>query len=108
MEVYLLYSNWMHNGDNAVNEVIGIYDCLQKAQQSMADCINTDLQYHPYDHISFDGDNTTNYNIPELATMFYDEPEFKFDVCLVKLWDGNDEECCETYQLYSIENRMVL
>ncbi len=109
MEVYILYSNWMNNGDNAVNEVIGIYDCLQKAQQSLADCVNTDLQYHPYDHLSFDGClPVETYNIPELAAMFYDNPEFNFNVRTVKLWDGDDEDHCETYQTYSIEVRPVL
>ena len=104
MEVYLLCSNWMHNGDNSVNEVIGVYDCLSKAQHSLADCINTDLQYHPYDHLSFDGEiPAETYNISELSAMFYDDPNFYFNVRTAKLWDGDDEDLCEAFQVYQIE-----
>lgn len=99
----------MHNGDNAVNEVIGIYDCLQKAHQSMADCIDADIQCCPYDHISLDGcEDRMVYNFSEFATRFYDDQDFVFNVMAAKLWIGNDEDCCEAYQSYVIENRIVL
>ncbi len=109
MEVYILYSNWINNGENVVNEVIGIYDCLKKAQHSLADCINTDLQYHPYEHISLDGSESAEFfNIPELAMMYYDDPNFSFDVTVAKMWDGDNEDCCEISQSYGIEERPVI
>lgn len=109
MVVYLLYSNWMHNGDNAVNEVIGVYDCLRKAQQALANCINLDLQYHPYSNVkSVGGRELEDYFLPELATMFYDDPNFEFDVTSVKLWNGEHEECCEDFQEYNIEEHKLL
>ena len=109
MKIYLLFSTWMHNGDNAVNEVIGTYDCLRKAQQSLAHSINMDLQNYPYEHLSFDGSlPAEEYDFHELATMFYDDPEFNFDVCQAKLWDGENEDHCESYQSYRIEEKELL
>lgn len=98
----------MHNGDNAVNEVIGIYDCLAKAQHSLVECINTDLQSYPYDNIWADCiGGIENYDISSLAEMFYDDQNFSFDVMYARLWDGENEDCCEEYQSYSIEEREV-
>lgn len=109
MVVYLLYSNWMHNGDNAVNEVIGVYDCLRKAQQSLAECLNLDLQNRSFQHMSSDSDiDFQNYNIPELAAMSFDDEEFDFDVKEIRLWNGNEAICCEDFQQYNIEQRVLL
>ena len=109
MVVYLLYSNWMHNGDNAVNEVIGVYDCLRKAQQSLAECINLDLQNRSFKNVWCDDCRLfTEFNIPELANTLYYDPEFDFDVRSVRLWNGDDDVCCEDYQYYNIEQRTLL
>lgn len=108
MVVYLLYSDWMHDGDNVVNEVIGVYDCLVKAQHSLAECINSDLQSYPYENIWADCSNDIlNYDIANLANMFYDDPDFVFDVMSVRLWNGTNKEDSEDYQYYSIEKRAV-
>lgn len=109
MVVYILYSNWMHNGDNAVNEVIGVYDCLPKAQQALADCINNDLQYHSFEQVWCDSERPFEaFRIDELATMFHDDPLFIFDIRSVRLWNGDEGMCCEDYQYYNIEERDVL
>ena len=108
MVVYLLYYDWMHNGDNVANEVIGVYDCLIKAQHSLVECINTDLQSHPYDYLWADCSNDVlNYDIASLANMFYDDPEFAFDAMSVHLWNGSNEDDSEDYQHYTIEEREV-
>lgn len=108
MVVYLLYSNWMHNGDNVANEVIGVYDCLAKAQHSLVECINSDLQFHPYDNLWADctGD-ILGYDIPSLACMYYDDEDFFFDVKTARLWNGDNEDCSEDFQSYMIEEREV-
>lgn len=107
MVVYLLYSNWMHNGDNAVNEVIGVYDCLKKAQHSLCQCIVSDLVAHPFDHIVGDCEcQIENYDISSLAEMEYTDASFKFDVSSVRMWNG-EEGLCEDYQHYYIEEREV-
>ncbi len=99
----------MHNGDNAVNEVIGIYDCLPKAQQALAECINLDLQYHCFESIWCDSsESLSDFPLQELATMFYDDPCFSFNVKAVRMWNGEDGMCCEDYQHYYIEERTVL
>lgn len=109
MKIYLLISNWMFNGENAVNEVVGIYDCLRKAQQSLVDNINTDLQNYPYEHLDCYGNlSAEEYNLPKLADMSYDDPEFNFDVTQFKLWDGDNEDSCEVYQSYRIEERELM
>jgi len=109
MEVYLLCSNWMHNGDNAVNEVIGIYDCLPKAQQAAADCANHDMQNHSYQNAWCDTEREFHeYNVFELSNMSYDDPEFDFDIRTLKLWNGNDDDFCEDYQYYYIVKRLIL
>lgn len=107
MVVYLLYSNWMHNGDNAVNEVIGVYDCLRKAQHSLCECINSDLIAYPFEYIWGDCEcPIDNFDIPSLANTNYDDGLFKFDVCSARLWNG-DEENSEDFQYYYIEERIV-
>lgn len=64
----------MHNGNNSVNEVIGVYDCLKKAQLAIIESINTDLQFYPYDNIWADcTGNILDYDIPLLANMNYDD-----------------------------------
>lgn len=99
----------MHNGDNAVNEVIGVYECLPKAQQALVDCINHDIQYHRFEQIWCDSKKPfEEYRIEELAKMFYDDPEFDFDVKSIRLWNGEDGMCCEDYQYYNIEERLLL
>ena len=109
MVVYLLYSNWMHNGDNAVNEAIGVYDCLRKAQQSLCECVHTDLVSYPYEHIWGNGDKPIeDYDITSLSEMFYDDPDFVFDFTSVRLWNGDCEDDSEDYQFYDIEERDVL
>lgn len=109
MEVYILYSNWMSNGDNVVNEVIGIYDCFQKAQHGLAVCINTDLQNHLYEHFSLDeGMSMNDYNVQKLAAMHYDDPDFAFNVWSAKFWNGEEKDDSESFQLYSIEKHSVL
>jgi hypothetical protein len=108
MVVYLLYSNWMHNGDNAVNEVVGVYDCLRKAQQSLCEFLYSDLNSYPFDNIEGDGQgDIKDYNIAELANMFYDDQEFKFDFTSVRLWNGENEDDSEDYQNYNIEKCSV-
>mgnify|MGYP006903482592 CR=1 FL=1 len=108
MVVYLLYSNWMHNGDNAVNEVVGVYDCLQKAQHSLCEILQLDLSSYPFDNIEGDGQcDIKDYNIADLANMFYDDPDFSFDFKSIRLWNGADEDYSEDYRSYSIEERTV-
>lgn len=108
MVVYLLYSNWMHNGDNAVNEVIGIYDCLPKAQQALVENIYVDLKSHPYNNVWGDcSGDILKYDIYKLSSMFYDDPSFRFDVTKVKLWNG-DESYCEDFQTYTIKEYEVM
>lgn len=107
MMVYLLYSNWMHNGDNAVNEVIGVYDCLRKAQHSLCECMFSDLVSYPFEHLWGNGECPIEYyDIPRLAETCYDSPEFKFDVTAVRLWN-NDEDSTESFQSYEIEEKEV-
>lgn len=109
MKVFLLYSNWMHNGDNAVNEVVGVYDCLRKAQHSLVECINFDLQNRSFQHISCDSDcDFQDYDIPTLTNTSFDDDNFDFDVRELKLWNGDEESCCEDFQQYNIEQRMLL
>ena len=107
MVVYLLYSSWMHNGDNAVNEVIGVYDCLQKAQHSLCECIFSDLVSHPFEHIWGDCEcRIDKYDILSLVEMDYNDDLFKFDVRSARLWNG-EEEITEDYQYYNIEEKEV-
>lgn len=108
MVVYLLYSNWMHNGDNAVNEVIGVYDCLQKAQQTLADCINLDLKNRSFKNVWCDTEQPfETFCIPELANMDYTDPNFKFEISSIRFWNGDEEDCCEDYLHYDIEQRTL-
>ncbi len=91
-----------------MNEVVGVYDCLKKAQQSLCEFLYSDLNSFPFDNIEGDGiTNIKDYNITELANMFYDAPEFQFDFVSVRLWNGRDIEYSEDYQTYNIEERKV-
>ena len=107
MVVYLLYSSWMHNGDNAVNEVIGVYNCLQKAQHSLCECIVSDLVAHYFEHIWGDCEcQIDKYDILSLVEIDYNDEFFKFDVRSVRLWNGEDE-VTEGYEYYNIEEKEV-
>lgn len=65
MKVYLLISDWMHNGDNTVNEVSGVFDCLKKAQKAMAEDIEEWLMEHDDSYNS----NCT-YQVVTKASLF--------------------------------------
>ena len=108
MKVYLLISDWMHNGDNTVNEVSGVFSCLKKAQKAMAEDICLDLQNHPFENTKCNGSkNLEDYPLYEMKNMFYDNPDFEFDVTSASLWNG-DEDISEDYQNYRIEERELL
>lgn len=108
MKVYLLISDWMHNGNNAVNEVAGVYETMRKAQKALVESIYHDLQHHEYEYLKGDGPKPlTEYPIQGLAAIFEDNPEFRFDVTKASLWNG-DEDISEDYQNYRIEEREVL
>lgn len=98
----------MHNGDNAVNEVTAVFDCLKKAQKALAEDICRDLRNHPYENAKSNGSKRfEDYPLPEMENMFYDNPEFEFDITSASLWNG-DEDISEDYQNYRIEEKMVL
>ena len=108
MKVYLLISDWMHNGDNTVNEVSGVFGCLKKAQKAMAEDICLDLQNHPFENAKCNGSKKLeDYPLTEMKDMFYDNPDFEFDVTSASLWNG-DEDISEDYQNYRIEEREIL
>jgi len=108
MKVYLLISDWMHNGDNTVNEVSGVFDCLKKAQKAMAENICLDIKNHPYKSAKCDGSHRLeDYPLTEMNGMFYDSQDFGFDATNASLWNG-EEDISEDYQNYRIEEREVL
>ena len=87
-----------------MNEVIGVYDCLQKAQHSLCECIFSDLVSHHFDHNC--ECQIDKYDILSLMEMDYNDDLFKFDVSSVRLWNG-EEEITEEYQYYNIEEKDV-
>lgn len=108
MKIYILFSDWMLNGNNSVNEVKGVYDCLKKAQHALIDSINVDLQAYPYNNIWADcTGNILDYDIPSLANMNYDDKDFCFDATIARLWNDN-ENCSENYITYFIDEYEVL
>lgn len=107
--VYLLVSNWMCNGNNSVNDIIGVYDSLAKAQKAMVEDIDHVLQYHRYEHMETDSpDDLSKTDFHQLANMFHDDPNFSFDAAYVRLYNGKDDELCEDYQRYNIEEFEVM
>ena len=110
MVVYLLYSNWMLNGDNAVNEVIGVYDCLRKAQQAVISNIHLDLQNRSFKHVKCDSSlNFDSYDIQDLSSLDFNDMNFNFDATTVRFWNGGeDDDLCEDYLQYDIEERLLL
>ena len=109
MVVYLLCSNWMYNGDNAVNEIIGIYDCLPKAQHALIDCLKKDLQHSSYNYFRSNDDTLTNISdIPDLLEKLCTNNCTLSNIESAKIWNGDDETFCEDYQSYHIEKHLVM
>ncbi len=83
-----------HNGANNIS----IIDYLFKNGAIL------DLSSYPFDNIEGDGQgNIKNYNIADLANMFYDAHDSIFDFKSIWLWNGEDED----YRSYNIEERTV-
>lgn len=99
----------MNSGDNVVNEVIGVYDCLAKAQHALVENLKIDLQHTSYDNFWSDcGINFNKNCFLEHSNIFFDDKDFSFNFSSVRMWNGEDDQCCEDYLNYHIEERQVI
>lgn len=100
----------MHHGDNVVNEVIGVYDSLAKAQHALIDNVIVDLQYSSYHNFWSDCNilEERNINLVDWANNVFANHNLCLNIKFVRMWNGDDEQYCEDYQNYHIEERQVI
>lgn len=109
MELFILVSNWMHNGENVINDITGVFDSRIKAQKSLAESLHLDLQNHSYNNVWCDSSIPfDSFSLPDLAALSYEDPSFCFPVNSIRFWNGEDEFDCEDYLHYEIQQRELL
>lgn len=74
----------------------------REAQSHMVCNLHMDLQYGGFNNMS-EIDRTLQ--IEKLQNMFYDDPEFKFDVDYLALWKGEELAESDHFCIYEITER---
>jgi hypothetical protein len=86
-----------------VEEIKMSFDDKREAQSYLVCNLHMDLQYGGFNNMSEIGETLP---IDELQNMFYDDPEFKFDVDYLALWNGEELEESDHFCVYEITERM--
>lgn len=103
MKVYILTSNSSLE-ERGFNGLEGVFESLKRAQKSMAEAIETDLQNHPWTGGECNGTKDIfEYDFYGMKNMFASDPDFDFDATTATLHDDEDN-----YVDYSIEKREVI
>lgn len=103
-KAFVVKSTWMRNGDSDVNQIEGIYDSKRKAQKCLCELLYNAMQnYENAEILTEDGEDWQGDNLQDLAKMFEGDEQFSFEVGSARVWNGEDDMCCEEYINYNID-----
>lgn len=103
-KTFVVKSTWMCNGDSDANQIEGIYDSKRKAQKCLCELLYNAMQnYENAEILTEDGEDWQGDNLQDLANMFEGDKRFSFEVGSARVWNGEDDMCCEEYINYDID-----